>query len=261
MDDKSLEILEFPEIKKKLAEYTSFSASRELVMELKPSTDYKAISLWLKQSGEARHLLAVNPGFSIGQAADIRELAKMASLGKILEPLDLIDCRRTLSVLRQVHGSMSEYSKEIPLLWEIAEGIAGFPEVEHEINRCIAPTGEILDRASRELEAIRIQLGEVRQVLRRKLEDLIRTPENQKIIQEAIITEREGRYVIPVKMESRKEMAGITHDVSNTGATAFVEPVVAIEMGNEIRELVSEEHREVERILRSLSEAVGAHAG
>ncbi len=259
MDEKSLEILEFPEIKKKLAEYTSFSASRELVLALKPVADYQTISLWLKQSGEGRHLLAVNPGFTIGQAADIRELVKMAALGKIIEPLDLIDCRRTLAVMRQVRNSLSTTSKEIPLLWEIAKDLPELPEVENQINHCLSPTGEVLDRASRNLEGIRRQLGQVRQVLREKLEALIRTPENQKIIQEAIITEREGRYVIPVKMESRKEIAGITHDVSNTGATAFVEPVVAIEMGNEIRELVSEEHREVEKILRSLSMALGDH--
>jgi len=97
MDEKSLEILEFPDILRKLAEYTSFSASRELALGLKPITDYQTISLWLKQSGEARHLLAINPGFTIGQAADIRELAKLAALGKIIEPLSLIDCRRTLA--------------------------------------------------------------------------------------------------------------------------------------------------------------------
>src|SRR3990172_8191839 len=259
MDEKSLKILESPEITRKLAEHTSFSASRELVLELKPQTDYQTISLWLKQSGEARRLLTINPGFTIGQAADIRETAKMAALGKIIEPLSLIECRRTLAVMRQVRNSLSAPSKEIPLLWEIAKDIAELPEVESQINHCLSPTGEVLDRASRNLEGIRTQLGQMRQVLREKLEALIRTPENQKIIQEAIITEREGRYVIPVKMESRKEIAGITHDVSNTGATAFVEPVVAIEMGNEIRELVSEEHREVERILRSLSMAVGEH--
>ena len=74
MDEKSLEILEFPEILRKLCEYTSFSASREMVLALKPLGDYKTISLLLNQSGEARRLLALNPGFSIGQAADIREL-------------------------------------------------------------------------------------------------------------------------------------------------------------------------------------------
>ncbi|HLB28097.1 MAG TPA: hypothetical protein VJK47_02680, partial [Dehalococcoidales bacterium] len=81
MDEKSLELLEFPEIKRKLAEYTSFSASREMALALQPSADFETVSLLLKQSAEARHLLAINPGFSIGQASDIRELARMAALG------------------------------------------------------------------------------------------------------------------------------------------------------------------------------------
>jgi DNA mismatch repair protein MutS2 len=259
MDEKSLELLEFPEITRKLAEYTSFSASRELALGLKPVTEYKTISLRLKQSAEARRLLSLNPAFSIGQAADIRDAVKMASLGKILEPLSLIDCRRTLSILRQVRGSLAEASEEIPLLWEIARNFVELPGVEKEINNCLSPAGDILDRASIELAAIRRQIGEVRQTLRTRLEDLIRTPENQKIIQEAIITEREGRYVIPVRADSRKGIEGITHDVSNTGATVFVEPVIAIELGNTVRELLSEEKREIERILRELSLAIGTH--
>lgn len=257
MDEKSLELLEFPEIRRRLAEYTSFSASRERALALEPSADFAAVSLWLKQSAEARHFLAINPGFSIGQASDIRAYAKMAAVGKVLEPFDFIEVRRTLGILRQVRGSLEAAAKEIPLLWELAQGIAELPDIERDINHCLAPNGEVLDRASKNLEGIRRELGDVRQQLREKLEALIRTPENQKIIQEPIITEREGRYVIPVKMESRRDIAGITHDVSNTGATAFVEPVFAIEMGNTVRELVSEERREIERILRELSEAVG----
>ncbi|MBI2851147.1 MAG: endonuclease MutS2 [Chloroflexi bacterium] len=259
MDEKSLEILEFPEIRRRLAEQTSFSTSRELVLGLKPLADYETISLRLKQSAEARHLLSLNPGFTIGQASDIREIARAAALGKVLEPLSLIECRQTLAALRLVRGNLSAMSKEAPLLWNIAQDITGLPEVEKDIDRCLSPDGEVLDRASKNLAGIRRQLGEVRQTLRERLETLIRAPETQKIIQEPIITEREGRYVIPVKTELRKGIEGITHDVSNTGATVFVEPVATIELGNTVRELVSEEKREVERILRSLSMSVGDH--
>lgn len=260
MDEKSLEILEFPEIKRRLAECTSFSASREMALGLKPVADYQTISLWLKQSAEARRLLSLNPTFVLGQASDIRETVRAAALGKVLEPMSLIECRQTLAAIRLVRSNLSEVSEEAPLLWEIAKDFLELPEVEKDINRCLSPDGEVLDRASKNLEGIRRQLGETRQVLRERLETFIRTPENQKIIQEPIITEREGRYVIPVKTELRKGIEGITHDVSNTGATVFVEPVATIELGNTVRELVSEEKREVERILRSLSESVGNHA-
>jgi len=257
MDEKSLEVLEFHEIRNIIAGYTSFSAGRELVLGLKPLSDYDEVSLRLKQSEEAWYLLSVEPGFTISGASDIREAARMASLGKILEPVSLVEIQRTLTIMRQAHGSLYAMSKEVPLLWEMAKGIAELPDVEKEITRCLSPSGEVLDRASKRLAAVRTQLKEARQVLRERLEAIIRTPRGQKIIQEPIITEREGRYVIPVKIESRKEIEGIVHDVSNTGATVFVEPWVTIEMGNTLRELVMEEKREVERILRDLSLAVG----
>ena len=259
MDEKSLELLEFSEIKKKLAGYTSFSAGGELALELSPFSDYDKVSLCLKQSAEAVYLLSLDTAISTEGASDIREMARMASLGSIVEPLGLIEIQRTLAVMRQVRTNLHKISDDVPLLWVISEDITELPAVEKEISRCLSPGGEVLDRASKHLQGTRKQLGDVRHTLRERLERIIRTPESQKLIQEPIITEREGRYVIPVKTESRREIEGITHDLSNTGATVFVEPVATIELGNSVRELVSEEKREVERILRSLSEAVGVY--
>ncbi|MEE8413706.1 MAG: endonuclease MutS2 [Dehalococcoidales bacterium] len=259
MDEKSLEILGFNEIRQKLAGYASFSASRELILELIPVSDFEKVSVWLKQSEEARHLLLLEPGFSVDGASDIRETAEMAALGKIIEPVSLIETGKTLAVMRRISSSLQEKSKEFPSLWEISKDITGFPGLEKDITRCLSPNGDVLDNASKELVGIRRRLGDVRQELRGRLEAIIRTPEGQRIVQEPLITEREGRYVIPVKAESRRSIEGITHDVSNTGATLFVEPMVTIELGNTVRELISEEKREVERILRSLSMAVGAH--
>jgi len=259
MDDKSLEILEFPEIRKILAGYTSFSASCELVLDLKPVSDYDRVSLWLSQSTEARYLLSQDPGFTVSGASDVRETVRMAALDKMLEPVNLVEIQQTMAVMRQVRSSLRSMSKEVPLLWDIAQDIVELPGVEKEITRCLSPDGEVLNRASPRLAAVRKQLREARQVLRDRLEEIIRTSKGQKIIQEPIITEREGRYVIPVKTEFRREIEGITHDVSNTGVTVFIEPWATMELGNTIRELVSEEKREVERILRNLSISVGTH--
>ncbi len=259
MDEKSLEILGFPEVRRIIAGYTSFSAGGELALDLKPLSDPEAVSRLLRQSQEARYLLSMDTGFTVSGAYDIREAARMAALGKILEPVSLIEIQRTLAIMRQVRHSLSGISKEVPLLWGMAKDIVELPEVEKEVVHCLSPGGEVLDRASAKLAAVRKRLIEVRQVLRERLEEIIRTPRGQKITQEPIITEREGRYVIPVKTEFRKEIKGITHDVSNTGATVFVEPWATIEMGNTIRELVMEEKHEVERILRDLSLSVGVH--
>jgi len=259
MDEKSLEILEFPEIRKILAGYTSFQASHEMVLGLKPLTNYDEVSRLLKQSSEARHLLSLDSGSGIGGASDVREAAKMAALGKILDPVNLIEVQQTLGTMRQVHNDLQEMSKELPLLWDIAEDIVVLPKVEKEIAHCLSSSGEVLNRASPELAAVRAQLRDARQHLTDRLEEVMRTPRGGKIVQEPIITEREGRYVIPVKAEFRREIKGITHDVSNTGATMFIEPWATVELGNTVRELVMEEKREVERILRNLSMTVGAY--
>jgi DNA mismatch repair protein MutS2 len=257
MDDKSLEILEFPEIISIVAGYTSFSASYELVLALKPFSNYDEVSLHLRHSTEARYILSLDSGFTISGVSDVREAISKASLGGILDPLTLIEIQRTLNIMRQVRKELHGLSKEVPLLWDIVDDIVELPEVEKEILHCLSPNGEVLDRASLRLKSVRTQLREARHRLFERLEEIINTPRGQKIIQEPIITEREGRYVIPVKTELRREIKGVTHDVSNTGATIFVEPWTTIELGNKIRELVMEEKREVERVIRNLSIAVG----
>ena len=259
MDDKSLEILEVPRIREILAGFTSFSASHELAINLQPLSAYEQVSLLLRQSAEARHLLSVEPDFSIGGVVDIREAVKMAALGKMLEPRALLEIQGTIAAVCQLRGRLRKLAKELPLLWNIAEGIVELRQVEKDIGSRLAPTGELLDSASSKLATVRQRLRQAREQLLNRLEAVIKSPRGRKIIQEPIITEREGRYVIPVKVEFRKEIKGIVHDVSNTGATVFIEPWTTVELGNELRELVMEERREVERILRELSSEVGAH--
>jgi len=259
MDDKSLEILEFPRIREILAGFTSFLASRELAINLQPFSDYEHISLLLRQSAEARYLLSLEPGFSIRGVLDIREAVKMAARGKILEPQSLMEIQQTLAAICQLRSSLGKLSKELPLLWNIAEGTVELRQLEKDIATCIAPSGELLDRASPKLALVRRQLREAREQLQNRLEAIIRSPKGHKIIQEPIITEREGRHVIPIKIEFRKEIKGIVHDVSNTGATIFVEPWATIELGNTLRELVLEERHEIERILGKLSSEVGTY--
>jgi len=257
MDEKSLEILEFPVIKKILSEYTSFPISKDLVLNLKPICDYEEISLLLNQSREARVILSLDRDFDIGGAYDVRQDVKFAVLGKMLDPMKLIEIQQTLSIARQIRSSLNEISKEVKLIWNIAEDIENLKNIENEITRCISDKGEVLDKASPKLAAIRAQMKETRGVLLKRLESMLTTPRGRKIIQEPIIRERHGRYVIPVKVEFRKQIKGITHDVSNTGASIYVEPWLTIDLGNTLRELQTEEKNEIERILRMLSMTVG----
>jgi len=259
MDEKSLEILEFPQIRTILAGYASFSASHELALGLKPLSEYDKVSLLLGEAAEACQLLSLDSGFSIGEAYDIREPVRMAALSGILEPRSLIEIQRTLASMRQARRSLQGLAEESPRLWNRARDMVELRQLEKEITRCLSPGGDVMDQASPNLAAVRHRLREARLHLWTRLESIMKTPRGRKIIQEPVITEREGRYVIPVKIEFRREIRGITHDVSNTGATVFVEPWTTVELGNEVRELANEEKREIERILRKLGLEVGIH--
>ncbi|MDD5191471.1 MAG: hypothetical protein PHE50_10620, partial [Dehalococcoidales bacterium] len=261
MDAKYLLMLEFPKVREIIAGYTSFTASRELALALEPLTDYKEITQRLSECTEARHFLAVEHDFHIGEIADIREPAVQAARGKTLEPLTMALIAGALSKIRSLRNAINHVSGEFPTLWEIARNLHDLKAVERSIEGCITPAGELQDGASAHLSGIRHQIQAQRQKLISNLDGFMHSARGQKIVQDPIITEREGRYVIPVKIESKKEIQGIIHDVSNTGATAFIEPFETIDMGNELRELINEEKREIERILGDLSREIGAQAG
>jgi len=260
MDVKSLEMLEFHRVRDILAGFTSFPASRALALGLQCSTDREHVCALLQQSAEARHVLSMEPDFAVGEVVDTRDEVGMAARGRTLDPQALTGIGTTLANVRRLRTRLSRLSHECPLLWDIARGIVQFPRLEEDIGRCLTPDGEVLDSASPQLATARRQLRDTRHRLRERLEAIIRSARGRRIVQEPIITEREGRYVIPIKVESRKEIRGIVHDVSNTGATAFVEPWTTVEMGNDLRELIVEEQREIERILRDLSGKVGGQA-
>ena len=258
MGDRDLELLEFHKIREILAGFTSFSTSRELVLNLTPLSDEEEVRLRLRQSAEARRLLALSPDIHIGEVVDIREVAKMAARGKILDPQSLLKIRRTLDSAHRLKKHLMNLSSELPLLSGLAGDIVALEQVVKDIDGCLSPTGELLDTASPKLVSIRHRMREVRQELLTHLEAIIRSPRGRKIIQEPIVTEREGRYVIPVKVEYRRQIKGIVHDVSNTEATVFIEPWTTTDVQNELRELVAEEKDETERIMRTLSAEVGA---
>jgi len=259
LGDRDLELLEFHKIRGILAGFTSFSASRQLALDLKPLLDEKEVCLRLRESAEARHLLSLSPDFHIGDVVDIREVVRMAARGKVLEPMSLLEIERTLGAGRQLKSHLMNLSGELPLLSGLARDIVALEQLQKDIGGCLTPTGDLLDTASSRLASVRRRMREVRQELLGQLQAIIRSPRRQKIIQEPIITERGGRYVIPVREECRRQIKGIVHDVSNTEATVFIEPWATIDVQNELRELTIDERHEVERILRTLSSKVGAY--
>ncbi len=179
----------------------------------------------------------------------------------MLEPKTLSEIRRSVGILRRLKAKLHEVAAEAPRLSVIAGEIGDFGHLEKTIDRAISPEGDLLPNASDKLASIRNRLRGKRAEVVEKLQNYIQSDATRRYIQEPIVTEREGRFAIAVKAEYKGEIKGIVHDVSNSGATVFVEPFAALELGNEFKELEIEEIREIERILTELSVLVGAIAG
>ncbi|MCX5997769.1 MAG: endonuclease MutS2 [Chloroflexi bacterium] len=255
MDTNSIAMLEFPRVRERLANHTSFPAGRELALNLQPTADAEWVKLLLRQSAEARRLLSMRPDFHISEAYDVREDATRAEKGVSLDPLILL---RVLN--RLARNGLNKLSGELPALWGIVQDITVLTQTEAEIGKCLSATGEVLDAASPHLADVRWRLRDTRKQLQEKLASIVKSKRGQDALQEQLVTERNGRYVLPVRVEAKRELKGIVHDVSNTGATVFIEPMETIEAGNELRQLEVEERQEIERIIADLSALVGAAA-
>jgi DNA mismatch repair protein MutS2 len=260
MDPKYLQTLELNKILERLAEHTAFSAGRELALALQLSTDGEEVRLRQQETAEAKFLLSVQPGLSLGGARDVRPLLKSAEIGATLDPPALLDVQSTLVSAKALRRGIANKADQYPALAAIAQRLEECPKLVTEIARCINDNGEVQDGASPALARIRRELAIARDRLLDRLNRLLGSSDSAAYLQEALITQRGGRYVIPVKAEFKGRVEGIVHDQSASGATLFIEPLAIIELGNQWRELQLDEQREVERILRELTAMVATHA-
>ncbi len=260
MNPKYFRTLEFDKILEHVAAHTAFSASAHLARALTPSTDAEEIARRQGETTEARALLDQHSEMSVGGARDVRPLTKNAQLNALLSPIDLLEIRQTLLAARTLRRALTRLDALYPRLAARALGLQELPVLVDAVGRAVNDRGEILDSASPKLARIRRDLNTARSRLMDKLQRILSSPTYAKILQEPIITQRDGRYVVPIRAEARGRLQGIVHDTSASGATLFIEPLSLVELGNRVRELEREEEREVEHILRELTGLVGAHA-
>jgi DNA mismatch repair protein MutS2 len=253
MHSKSLQTLEFPKVLTRLADHTSFSAGRALAEALMPSNEPAVVARSLQETREALHLLAVRAGVSLGGAHDVRSSVGHARIGATLQPQDLLDIRDTIMRGRAVRRTLHRLAADVPRLAEVALRLMDESHAADEIANAINDRGEVVDSASPTLLRIRRELNVARSRLIDRLQKMIGSSEYSKYLQEPIITQRGGRYVIPLKSDFKGRVAGIVHDSSASGATLFVEPIATVELNNSLRELELQEQKEVERILAELS--------
>lgn len=254
IERRTLDTLEYAKILARLAEHTSFSASKELALALQPDDDSAAIQRAQHATTAGRRIYDDRPEITIGGARDIRQAVGLAFRGGVLEPLVLLDVASTLGAMRQLRVSLLKLTDEVytPLL-DLAYVLPTLPQIEDAIERAIDPGGEILDSASPELGRIRAQTRIAHSRLMERLQSILSSSQYAAILQEPIVTMREGRYVVPIKAVGRRTLRGIVHDQSNTGATLFIEPLQTVELNNTWRELQIAEKQEINRILQMLS--------
>ena len=257
--ENSLRLLEFSVVREKLAGYTSFSLAVELAMGLAPSHDVTQVSQMQQETAEARRFLDTGSSLDISEAEDLRQVFERAALGGVLSGEELRDVRDTLQAIRTARVEVIR-QKDIPILGAIAHGLIALRDLEKDIDAAIGQSGEVLDSASPTLKGLRSETRLAYQQLMDSLERTVKRMERHNVLQEPIITQRNGRMVVLVKAEMKHRLPGIVHDVSDSGATLFIEPMAAIGQGNQWRELRMAEQREEERVLGSLSAKIEVHS-
>ena len=260
MDEKTLRTLEYDKIIEKLGNYTAFGASREKALALKPVIDLNKARQILDETEEARLLLETEPSTTIGGARDVRELVEGAARGVLLTSGEFLDVKATLISARTLGRQLEHIAATYPYLAEIGLSFPGPMGLVDMISSTISERGEVLDSASSKLGHIRSELGISHDRLITRMQKLLNNSKIAPYLQEALVTQRDGRYVIPVRAEAKGRVKAIVHDVSSSGATLFVEPLQVVDLNNRWRELQVAEKDEVRRILADLSDKIGEHA-
>ena len=259
MNKRSLRILEYNKIIDMLIPYAGSSMGQRLCRRLKPSVEQTEILRLQEETRDALARLYKQGSVSFSGVIDVGMSLKRLEVGATLSPSELLDIARlldnTLSV-RQ-YGVSEEEGHEPDCLDVRFLDLMPLEHISREIRRCILSADEIADDASSELKTLRRSKKQMNDKIHTQLSNIVNAQNNQTLLQDSIITMRNGRYCIPVKQEYRSSFPGMIHDQSSSGSTLFIEPMSVVNLNNELKELENKEQLEIERILASLSEQTG----
>ena len=254
--DQAGPLLEFDQIRQQVASYTRTFVGREMAQSLTPSRDLLEIATRQQETTEARQFLDQGGALEFGPEQDFRELVHRSLLGGLLRGEELYAVRELVRGARYSRTELARH-EQMPMLSSVSDNLPELGSLERDIGGAISPAGEVLDNASPMLAQLRAEARQAQNRLNEIMERNLRRLQRQEVVQEPLITQRNGRMVLLIKTEMRPRVPGIVHDVSDSGATVFVEPMQAVDMGNRWREARLAEEREVERVLRLLSGFVG----
>ena len=258
--DKNYEALELDKILQMLSEEASCDDARELALEIKPTSDFVSVCTLLNQTEDACSLLARFGAPSFSGLRNINNPLARANAGGALGQGELLRVGYTLRSIRTLYEWRSHCSGVNTSLDFLFESISVNKYLEDKIFSCIISEDEIADKASELLYDIRKKIRAKSASVREKMDSIIHSAHYAKFLQEPIVTQRNGRYVVPVKSEHRGDVAGLVHDTSSSGATVFIEPVSVVEANNDIKMLEGREREEIARILYELSSEAGSFA-
>jgi len=260
MHTKVLEILEYFKIIDRLVTYADFSASADLARQLRPTSDLEEAKARQATSSEARYVLSLDADVSFHKAQDIRPALGLARRDGVLEPEDFLGIKQTLIVSRKVRRVLENLEREVPNLLLFAESLPVGLGLVDQISQTISDRGDVVDSASKELGNIRRDMKIAYERMMSRMQRYISDPNTVRMLQEPIITQRNGRNVLPLRAEFKGRIKAVIHDQSASGATLFIEPLAVVEWNNLHRELALKERDEVRRILAELSQRVKIHS-
>lgn len=260
MNKKAQRVLEYDKIIEMLTAQASSEMTKRFISGVKPLRGISEIRENLAETTEAARIIARKGPAPLGAFYDIEGSVRFAEKGGTLTMRQLLQILYNLKSARACSVFLKNDAEDCPAVLGIAEVIAVVRALEDDIERCIISEDEMSDSASTELKNIRRSIVRQNENIRARINQILNSQENRTLLQDAIVTMRGGRYVIPVKQEHRARFPGIVHDQSQSGATLFIEPQVIVNLNNELRELELAEKAEIERILAELSGDVSAHA-
>ena len=258
LGEKSLKTLEYFTVLSLLSAQAASEEGRARCMALRPAADIEDARALLDQTSAAKDMMVRQGGPSLGGIRNVQPVLRRCAVGGVLNLRELLDVASLLQTARLMQAYFAE-QEERTALTDLARMLAGNRALEEHITSCVISEEDIADGASPELASIRRQMRQIGGKVRDALSRLI-SGERSKYLQETIITQRGGRYVVPVKAEHRGDVPGLVHDISSSGATIFVEPASVVEINNQLKVLEGREAAEIERILAELSAEVSMGA-
>ena len=259
MNEKSIRVLEYNKITDMLISQAVSEPGRAMTSKIMPLTDIRDIRERLNETTEAVNIMLVKGNPPLGAFYDIRGILGRARKGGTLTMRQLLMAAYNMGSAGAMASYLAGDRDDYPALCAIGEVIAVHRSLQSEIERCIISEDEMADNASSELRSIRRSITRHSEAIKAKMNHMAGSADYRTILQDSIVTMRDGRYVIPVKAEHRSRVPGIIHDQSSSGATLFIEPQVIVNMNNELRQFMLDEKKEIERILQELTDRVAEH--